>query len=132
MMQLHASSSPSRNEDSSRDTKVQNRTSLSQNDEKHLKSLETSRSKFLRMKQQQRTKKQNMQLNQTPRVELWKDSLINRETTINEINKLVDKDNNLSRLKTSEICEKSSKTLESHIDIASKRESDILQQESGT
>ena len=132
MMQLHASSSPSRNEDSSRDTKVQNRTSLSQNDEKHLKSLETSRSKFLRMKQQQRTKKQNMQLNQTPRVELWKDSLIGRETPINEINKLVDKDGNLSRLKTSEICEKSSKTLESHIDITSKRDSDILQQEIGT
>ena len=70
MMQLHASSSPSRNAVSSRsglgeslshtldaatsrDTKVQNRTtSLSQADEKHLKSLETSRSKFLRMKQQ--------------------------------------------------------------------------------
>ena len=131
MMQLHASSPPSRNEDSSRDTKVQNRSSLSQNDEKHLKSLETSRSKFLRMKQQQRTKKQNMQLNQTPRVELWKDSLINRERNINEKEKLVDKGGNLARLKSSDICEKSSKNLESQTNILPKQTDDLLQQEQG-
>ena len=132
MMQLHASSSPSRNEDSSRDTKVQNHSSLSPNDEKHLKSLETSRSKFLRMKQQQRTKKQNMQLNQIPRVELWKDSLINRERTKNELNKLIDKEGSISRFKSSDISEKSSQNLESHLTFSSKQDKDPLSQDKGT
>lgn len=132
MMQLHASSSPSRNEDSPRDTKVQNRTTnLSQNDEKHLKSLETSRSKFLRMKQQQRTKKQNMQLNQTPRVELWKDSLINRERTKNDMNTLIEKEGSFSRLKMSGNSEKKSKNIESHLTISTGQDKDILPQDKG-
>ena len=132
MMQLHASSSPSRNEDSSRDTKVQNRTTnLSQNDEKHLKNLETSRSRFLRMKQQQRTKKQNMQLNQTPRVELWKDALINRERTKNDINTLIDKEGSLSRLKSSGNSEKKSKNIEAHVTVSTSQDKDILPQDKG-
>jgi hypothetical protein len=107
MMQLHASSSPSRSstvsarsglgeslnsslntESSARDNQIQNRTStFSQADGKHLKSLEASRSKFLRMKQQQRSKKQHMQLNKTPKSDLWKDTFTNRDRKINDGNK---------------------------------------------
>ena len=149
MMQLHASSSPSRNvvssrtglgesltnvldADSSRDSKVQNRTTnLSQADEKHLKSLETSRSKFLRMRQQQRSKKQNMQLNQTPKVDLWKDSLNIREVKTEGLNKLRDKDENRSMLNNTEKERGHSQKIESRLALTSKEDKDDLPGEKG-
>jgi hypothetical protein len=81
------------------------------------------------MKQQQRSKKQNMQLNQTPRVELWKDSLINRERTKNDINTLKDKEGSLSRLKSSGNIEKKSKNIESHLTLSTGQDKDILPQD---
>lgn len=150
MMQLHASSSPSRNvvssrtglgeslsnkdldADSSRDkSKVQNRTTnLSQ--EKHLKSLETSRSKFLRMRQQQRNKKQNMQLNQTPKVDLWKDSLNIREVLkTGGLSKIRDKEENRSMLSNNDTESGHSQTIESRLALTSKEDKDDLPGEKG-
>ena len=137
MMQLHtSSSSPSRtasksslgsgdslhnvlDKESSRDSKVQNRTTgLSQASEKHLKSLETSRSKFLRMKQQQKNKKQTMQLNQTPKIDLWKDSLNIKDRKFNEhVKDLIDKKGNISKLSNAKTEDKHSQEIEGRLSL---------------
>ena len=136
MMQLHtSSSSPSRttsksslgsgdslhnNLESSRDSKVQNRTTggLSQASEKHLKSLETSRSKFLRMKQQQKNKKQTMQLNQTPKIDLWKDSLNIKDRKFNEhVKDLIDKKGHISKLSNAKTEDKHSQEIEGRLSL---------------
>ena len=137
MMQLHtSSSSPSRttsksslgsgdslhnnvDKESSRDSKVQNRTTgLSQASEKHLKSLETSRSKFLRMKQQQKNKKQTMQLNQTPKIDLWKDSLNIKDRKFNEhVKDLIDKKGHISKLSNAKTEDKHSQEIEGRLSL---------------
>ena len=149
MMQLHASSSPSRtavssksgtgdsssnvlDSESSRDNKVQNRTSsLSQANEKHLKSLETSRSKFLRMKQQQRSKKQNMQLSQTLKVDLWKDSLNIRDRNIENVREFIDHDGKISKLHNARNQEKNSQEIETRLLLTSTNVKDNLQMDKG-